>query len=411
MPLTYPEVKLSRSNELKSNIFNNIFATLINIVAPLISIPILTAGLGMEEYGLYVTLIAQLALFVVLTELGFGMYLAKEISVNRNNINEVSSLFWVFITSKFVSFLLMSLVFFITSNLPFFQRILACFLIFFYLLDISPILMGLEKYKFLSKLQVFSKAIMVSLVLLLDFSDNGIEKAISVQVVVVALGSCIMAIFFFKTNKVIRKRPSLNKYKAVFQGSLPFYGAKIFVNIYQQSSTYFVSLLLLPELVAVYSIALQIYKVGQSFIGAVSRVLYTSTTHTKNFKLLKKITLGSVAIHLLLFPIVVIFGKNILSFIFEFDIENLYFLCQGLYLSLFFVIFSSYWGYPALSAIGKENYAHIGIFVSSMAYFLALTLVVVLNLESIYFLVGCILFSDLVGMVLRLYFARKFKLL
>ncbi len=365
----------------------------------------------MDEYGLYVILLSQIALFVVLTEFGFGMYLAKEISVKRNEIDEVSSLFWVFIISKLISFLLILFIFLIFSDLLFLQSILACCLILFYLLDLSPILMGLENYKFLSKLQIFSKCIMVSLILLLDLSHNGFEKAIAIQLLVAAMSSLVMITFFFKTNKVIRKLPSLNKFKKVFQGSIPFYGAKIFVNLYQQSSTYFVSFFLLPEFVAVYSIGLQIYKVGQSIIGAVSRVLYTSTVNTKNFKLLKKITIGSVIIHILMLPIVILFGQIVLNLIFDFDTENLYLLCQAFYMSLLFVIFSSYWGYPALSAIGKENYAHIGIFVSSLAYFLALALVVLFGLESIYFFVGCIVFSDFVGMSVRLYFARKFKVL
>jgi O-antigen/teichoic acid export membrane protein len=52
-------------------------ATLINILAPLITISVLTSALGMSVYGIYITFLAKIAVFVVFAELGFGMYLGK----------------------------------------------------------------------------------------------------------------------------------------------------------------------------------------------------------------------------------------------------------------------------------------------------------------------------------------------
>jgi O-antigen/teichoic acid export membrane protein len=192
---------------------------------------------------------------------------------------------------------------------------------------------------------------------------------------------------------------------------LPFYGAKLFVNLYQQSSTYLVSFLLSAELVAIYSIAIQLYKVGQEVIGAVARVLYTSTVNTKDFLLIKRLTIRSFLIHLAVLPVVFFYGAQILSLIFSFDVILLTELSVIFYLSLLSVIVSAYWGYPALSAIGKENYAHLGILTSSIVYFIALGLLMFFDLSTIYLLIGCIVLADFSGMLLRLFFARKFKLL
>ena len=386
-------------------------ATVINIIAPLIAIPILTSGLGINEYGIYVALIAKTAVFIVFAELGLGMYLAKEISIKRDDILEISSLFWTFLSIKLAAFSLV-LVFFILFTDEFgVVESLLCALILFQFINISPILTGLENYKFLTKVQVFAKSLMILLVLIVNFTSFGLEKALIIQVISAAITTSSLFVYFVKTNKLEKIALTLNTYQTVLMGSLPFYGAKLFVNLYQQSSTYFVSFLLSSEMVAVYSIAIQLYKVGQAIIGSVARVLYTSTVKTKNFTLIKKLTIRSFFIHLSILPIVFLFGTEILSLIFSFDVTVLVDLSCLLYLSLLPVIISSYWGYPALSAIGKENYAHIGLLVASFVYFCAFGLLIFLEIDSIYFIVGCIIISDFAGMVVRVLFARKFKVL
>jgi O-antigen/teichoic acid export membrane protein len=365
----------------------------------------------MNDYGQYVALIAKTVLFIVLAELGLGMYLAKEISVNRDDIVEVSSLFWGFLLIKLAAFFLVLAVFLLFSVQSGIVELLLLALIFLNLINISPILMGLEKYKFLTKVQVFTKALLVVLVLMVDFSSFGLEKALFLQVVVTGLTSFLLFIYFIINNKLDKIIFSLKKIKIVLKGSLPFYGAKLFVNLYQQSSTYLVSFLLSAELVAIYSIAIQLYKVGQEVIGAVARVLYTSTVNTKDFLLIKRLTIRSFLIHLAVLPVVFFYGAQILSLIFSFDVILLTELSVIFYLSLLSVIVSAYWGYPALSAIGKENYAHLGILTSSIVYFIALGLLIFFDLSTIYLLIGCIVLADFSGMLVRLFFARKFKLL
>jgi O-antigen/teichoic acid export membrane protein len=402
---------ITMSKTVISNIFNNLAATLISILAPIIIIPVLTSGLGINEYGLYVALLAKTALFIVFAELGFGMYLAKEISVHRANITEISTLFRIFLVVKLAASMFAFIILLLFSKKFSLVECLIVALILIQFMNITPILTGLENYKFLTNLQLSTNSLMVVVALIIDFSSFGLEKALALQVAIAALTTFTLLIYFLKNNRLVRTTLSLHKFQTVLKGSLPFYGARLFVNIYQQSSTYFVSFLLSSELVAIYSIAIQIYKVGQTVIGAVSRVLYTSTVHTKDFLLIKKLTIRSCILHVAVLPVVLFFGTQILGLVFSFDVEILAELSVITYLSLFSVIVSSYWGYPALSAIGKENYAHLGIFAASVVYFISFALLTFLNLGTIYWLIGCIVVADFAGMLVRLYFAKKFKLL
>lgn len=399
------------NNTVVSNIIRNISATLINIVAPLIAIPLLTSGLGIEFYGVYVALLAKAALFSVLTELGFSMYMTKEISIHRNDIAKISSLTWMFLIVKLSLSLLTLMVLHVsTTNFGLVEWLLYAIIVL-NLINITPIISGLEQYNFLTKIQVSTKLLIISLILIIDFSRSGLEKALALQALVSGLTSFSLLIYLIKVQKIKFIKFSFSELIATLQGSLPFYGAKLLVNLYQQSSTYFVSFLLSAELVAIYSISIQLYKIGQSVIGAIARVLYTSTVKTKNFIFIKKVTLLSLLVHLGALPIVFLYGPNILSSIFNFNINQLFDLSFVLYLSLLFVILSSYWGYPALTAINKQSYAHFGILMSSFAYFTAFGFFYTLNIISIKSVTYCIVIADMTGMITRVYFAKKFKLI
>ena len=126
--------------------------------------------------------------------------------------------------------------------------------------------------------------------------------------------------------------------------------------------------------------------------------------------LLKKITIVVLFINIISFPIVFWFGKDILSIIFDFETTLLHKLSVVLYISLNFVTISSFWGYPALSAIGRERYAHLGIFYSSFSYYFLFFVFLFIDALGIYETIICVVFADFIAMVLRLYFANKFKL-
>ena len=399
------------SKSVIRNISRNITTTLINLLAPLVIIPILTSGLGVQGYGLYVILMAKAALFIVIFELGFGMYLSKEISINRDNKKEVTHLFWIFLLSKVVLFFVFLLFILLTENKFGSIELLFISLVLFQLLNLSPVLMGLEKYKLLNKIQIISKSLLIISVFISDFTTNGIEKALALQSISAFISIVLMYGHIFKGKEIAGFIFDFKKMLYVIKHSFPFYGARFFVNLYQQSSTYFISFILSLELVALYSIAIQLYKVGQSIIGAVSRVLYTSTVKTKDFTLIKKLTIKSLLIHFLLLPVIFFFGEDILGLIFDFDVVMLSELSLIFYISLLSVLLSSYWGYPALSAIGQEKYAHLGILVSSVTYFISLFCIYTFHFSDAKSAVYCIVIADFSGMLVRCYYAKKFKLI
>lgn len=394
-----------------TNISSNLLSTILAVTVPLIAIPILTTNMGLDAYGQYIALLALSALLVTLTDFGFAMYLAKSVSETREDMESISQYVSVFLIVKTVVGLIVGgfILFLLEQNII--LTSLMAMLTLINALNIFPILNGTEDYKFLAKVSIFSRGLFLMLLLVFSYQNISIEKVIFFQILSVILRNILLFYFLFYIKKIPLVKVSFVTIIDTLKGAFSFYFARLFVNIYNQSSTYFVSLLLISELVAVYSIALQLYRAGQMLIGSVSRVLFTNLVYTKDFALLKKTTFIALFMNVVFSPIVIWFGQDILSLIFDFEIKLLHMLSMALYVSLNFVIISSFWGYPALSAIGRERYAHFGIFYSSLSYYLLFFLFMFFDMLDIYGAVFCVILADFTGMVLRIYFARKFKIL
>ncbi|MGR5531567.1 oligosaccharide flippase family protein [Vibrio alfacsensis] len=391
---------------MKGNILSNIFTVIVNILTPLIVIPIITREVGVDGYGLYYSKVAFVALICIITDVGFNLYIPKAIVSSRNS-DGVISVINSYLMTKFI-LLPFSLI--LTYALNFGSALLYDCLsiyLFFSVINLGPILTGLEKYKFLALITLIGKLLVVFLVFIVDFSNQGVEKAILIQ--------GINQGFLFVCSLIYLQRMGVVKYKLSFlemyvlvKDSMGFYFSKLFVNIYQQSSSYIVSLLLTMEEVGIYSIALQLYKVGQSLIGAVSKVLYTSTVKNKNIDNVYSYCRISLLVYIIGMPIVLTFSDIILSAILSVDISEIIPLVYVFYMSLVFVLFSSYFGYPVLASISKDRYAHIGLYLSSVVYFLIMSVLYAFSYYSLMSFVLAIVLADLSAMISRLYYCKKF---
>lgn len=112
---------------------------------------------------------------------------------------------------------------------------------------------------------------------------------------------------------------------------------------------------------------------------------------------------------LLLMPIVFYFTDNILKLVFEFNVEELAELIFYFYIILGFVIISSFWGYPALSAINKDRFAHLSVAFTFLIYCCIFGFLLAIDMFSLYTAVLCVAISEIFGMLLRLYYIFKFR--
>ena len=65
----------------------------INLILPFITLPYLTRVLGVSNYGVVVMVYSIMQLLSVVCDYGFNLSATKEISLSRNNISKVNTIF------------------------------------------------------------------------------------------------------------------------------------------------------------------------------------------------------------------------------------------------------------------------------------------------------------------------------
>lgn len=380
-------------------------------MTPLVLIVILTNKEGVTFYGEYAVLYSLLAVFIIISDLGFSMEIPKRIIRNRNDSNKISEIISIYFFIKFAFSLILSFLiyFFIPYDFPIKIIIILCLVL--KAIDLEIIFIGLEKYGFIAKTNFIIKLTYLASVIIIDLSESGIMKIFIIHFFVTMIGFVIYYKKIFFDYKYRLNKLSFNYSIRILRSSLEFYFARFFNNLYMQGSTYIISYMITIDLIAIYSIALNFYKAGLSIIGGVGRVLYTHLIRTKDFEVLKSTTKTSIVIQACLFPIVIIFGGHFLALIFTFDIYLLFVLSKFLYSSLVFSIINSYWGYPLFTAINCDRIVHFCNISSAVSYYVIFSYLFMFKEITIINAVLCIIAADFFGALLKLIFAINKKII
>jgi len=101
---------ISKKTALASNIVWLYGLQGLNYVIPAAILPYLVRVLGIEQYGLMAFAQAVAQYFVIATDYGFNFSATRAIAKNRENVEEISRIFWTVITIKLLFLLLGALV-------------------------------------------------------------------------------------------------------------------------------------------------------------------------------------------------------------------------------------------------------------------------------------------------------------
>ena len=159
------------------NVGANFTATIVNSIFPLVTIPLLIERMGVSGYGAYVTLVSLTALIIIVTDFGLGMYLPKAISSSIKDDDYLTKLLSGYVQIKlYTAFLLVGFVsvFYEWSSL----NLIMFLFVLMQMLNLGPVLSGLQKYESLAIGEVASKLVILLLIILLDFTDYPIHTGI-----------------------------------------------------------------------------------------------------------------------------------------------------------------------------------------------------------------------------------------
>jgi len=289
--------KLKQKIDSHKNIIHNLgyLSTLqfVTIIVPLLTIPYLLKILGKETYGLLIFSNTIVSYFLVLINFGFNLSATKDISIHRFDKKKLSEIVSSVLIIKGVFFILSwFLLLFVLNVFPNLMEFKILFYLMMYLCLyewLFPIwyFQGIEKMKYITFINVFSRLFFVGLVFILVKERNDFLKVPIINGLGFLISSIIGLFVVFYVDKIKFRWQSFKILRYYLVESLPLFLGNIAGKIKLLSNKAILGAFVGLESVATYDIIDKIKDVFLMFLQLISQVLYPSLSSTKNGNIIR----------------------------------------------------------------------------------------------------------------------------
>ncbi len=271
---------INNGSKLLRNFSSLTVLQLSNYLFPLITFPYLVRVLGPEQFGLINFAAAFVAYFSMLTDYGFNLSATREISIARENPNEVSAIFSSVMAAKLVLFFIGAIIFsFILFVTPKFSDNYLIFLGTFPLVLGSALFpmwffQGMEEMKYITIINVGVKFLwFISIFLFIKSSADTLLLVLLNSGSLIIMG--VVSLFVIKKKfRVNFSFPSfLDVKKQLFEGWYYFISSAS-ITLYTNSNIFILGLFANNETVGYFAAADKLRMAIQGLFGNAAQTVY-----------------------------------------------------------------------------------------------------------------------------------------
>jgi polysaccharide transporter, PST family len=344
-----------------------------NYITPLIVLVYLARVLGTEIYGVLAFTQAIIIISSILTDFGYSLSATDKISKNRDRINFVSTIIGGIYLFKLALFICCAIVIIAFANFSQIyhehKTLLLLTLIPIFAQTFYPLwfFQGIEKMNLLA---FFSIVIKVAYVFLVIYFVKAPEDYILVPLLsglAYGVGVCMSIAMIYRLGYKITI-PNKKRLLYCVNFSRNFFVSRVAVMVYMNSSVLILGLVANSSIVAIYSIAEQLYKAMQSAISPLSAAVYPFMSKEKDIRLMIKL------IYYCVFFVILgaIFGYFVSPFLISYFFDESWASSLSL-LNVFFIAIVFHagavmTGYPLAAALGRIDVANSSVVVGAFIY-------------------------------------------
>lgn len=402
--------------KLVSNFFSLSALQGINMILPLITLPYLVRVLGVENFGLVNFAVSLIMYFNILISFGFELSATREISINRENKEKISEIFSTVMLIKatmlLASFIILSILIVFVNF--FRENILLYYATFGVVvgnvLFPSWLFQGMERMKYITYVNVISKVIFTVLIFVLIKKETDFVYVPILNSLGIIIGGFYALWLSFKLFSIKLFLPKKTVIISQLKDSFHFFLSRLANNGSRYFATTIIGLYFGNLVVGYYVMVEKLFYAFMSLGSVVSQTIYPYMSRTKNIRFFKKTLLLITLVSIVLIIPTIYFNENLLLLIFDQQDKMLSKIFVVVFSGAIFSIISALIGYPLLAAFGYIKYANNSLIYASVIYIIYTTLAVFFT-NNIYIVASSISVYMFVGLVFRMYYINKTKLL
>lgn len=271
----------------------------LNYIVPPISLIYLTKILGLYNYGIFAFTQSIVAFSLILLDFGFHLSATEKISKYREKKLIISKYISAILSIKLILFLVLAvLLLLFTAFTGKYQDhkpilILALFPLLAQGLLPSWFFQGIEKTKYLALYTLLEKSIYI-ISLYVFIKDSSHYYFVPLLIGTTQFINLMCCVSFIRRFGIVLKVPSKTFLIYCLKFTYPFFISRVAVGIYMTIGTIILGLNALPEQVAIYALAEQLYRGLQGLFTPIVLATYSIITKEKNIKFVIQIIVLSI---------------------------------------------------------------------------------------------------------------------
>lgn len=287
-----------KKKSIKKNFIYNLILTSANMLFPLVTAPYLSYILGAQNIGKVNFATSLINWFILIAAFGIPRYGIREISKNRDNKKQMSSVFWNLISIQTIISLISIIIYMLVIfNIPRFEMDIEIYLMMIVMLvlnifSIDWFYQGIEEYGYITVRNIALKVISIILIFIMvqNKDDYLIYAGINI------FGMCFNNILnYINAGKYIDKKVYEFKLVYYMKELKIYFVTTLVIALYTQLDQTFVGYSS-PENLAFYLRSKMVLGVGMSITNSIVTVLIPRTAYLKqhDYELYKSVISKSI---------------------------------------------------------------------------------------------------------------------
>lgn len=390
---------------------------LVRLVTPFIALPYILRTIGTTNYGIIAFVQSIMQYFILVINYGLDISSVKNISVNRNNYEELNKIVSAVYIIKGSLFCLSALILFIgIAIIPFWHKNALVFL-FAYIACISEVFFptwffqGVEKMQYITIVRTISIVFYAVTVFIFIRSSTDYIYVPLLQSIGSVIAAFIAIILLFKKEDISLKKPDYTYIWKMFKDSFPFFMSRIstvFNNtIAKMASGIFFSM----DAVAAFDIAQKIANAALIPTSMMNQAVYPHIAKTKNKLFVRKYFKIDFLLSFLVAASLFILAPLVIKIFAGDQLNEAITILKILCLWVFFGGITTYIGAPVLVSFGYSKPFNISVIVSTIVLCILYVLLYLFDCFTVYNFALTLAISELAILFYRIYHCRIYKIL
>lgn len=390
---------------------------IVRLAMPFVALPYIIKTIGAENYGLAIFAQTIIAYFSIFINFGLDISAVKDVSINRNNREELGKIVSAVLSLKAILFIIsFSVLLLLLVFVPFLHSHRLLFL-YAFLTCLSELLFpvwfyqGIEKMKYITIIRTLTIILYTGSIFLFIHGSQDYAKLVLLQSLSLLIGGFVSVYLLLRVESIRLRWPKRTALVNIFKESIPFFFSRLSVVLNNTMAKTISGIFFSMNMVTAFDLAQKIASVALIPMQMMNQAAYPNIAKTLNKQFVTKFLKLNITISFIVALLVFLLAPIAIHFFAGNQITEAVKLTRILSLWVFAGGMTTYLGAPLLVSFGHSKQFNQSVILSTIILLGFYAVLYIENWFTIYMFAMALVTSELAILIYRWYYCLHFEII